>query len=835
MTVKRKLFPAAFLPKIDLTATVYYVAFPDRWRDCLFEIEELRRGKPFTYNLPTSNLDKLLLSWLPEVVSCSAIGKSKDNTKWLITCEPLQSERLLEVVKIWVANEYVMNSKFTNMAARDKAKEFYQSINNVDLCSVDATIIELFQKDGTAVGNETFRVLPLLIMRKLMGQRIELSGRTFKFLSASKNSLLTEPIEVIYRKKKTYFSIFLEFSVQTIPPMRQALLLYHLKVRRWVTRPSTSWDFKVDRDTTKAYLRVSEDKLQEMKVVFDWKSKNLIWDEMDKSCYEFCWIHNELPDIKDVIESPEEFIHKENNILVTYRYAIDKGGIFKHIVKPGLPMQDRLSIHNWLSEKLKDLLIKTESAEAIKRQLPGLDDRPIEDLDKTVFRQRMAQAIGGNKLVIEVYCHDDSEIGLKAISTIKEPFGMQEERELFSELEVTVRLKSLGEIDAPLDARLGPLQRYERRIEEISEKYGKAAISPTACLIVLPGKNDFNDEDDPKKAIRAGFALTGRLTQFIMPEADYGKDQDDEQTGDVHRINSAIYDLYRQLGYLMPLKPSGRINKVDYSIPAVALWVINYKKTIYGSINKIPVFVRTDFITGQVRVDCEYFSRPNLLYWEACLEFQRLPSRKDIKSLQQTGFHAPIKKKFLELYNIQKDPILVLVKADGISRTIFKMISDSELAKADRAGTYTINKLWFDNADETGIMLNKRENGIRIIRVRGNDEVPDYLTDINLNGNAASRSGLYKYQDNYWSIAQRPGDKLYRNTETVKSKILQPSKECKSPDMIELFPIYLKNGDDPDAWVYLAHQLRKAAHQYKETLRMPLPLHLAHKLEEYLG
>jgi hypothetical protein len=53
--------------------------------------------------------------------------------------------------------------------------------------------------------------------------------------------------------------------------------------------------------------------------------------------------------------------------------------------------------------------------------------------------------------------------------------------------------------------------------------------------------------------------------------------------------------------------------------------------------------------------------------------------------------------------------------------------------------------------------------------------------------------------------------------------------------MIEIYPIHLKEEDDADQYVWLVHKWRDAAHQYKGTLRLPLPLHLGKKLEEYIG
>ena len=52
--------------------------------------------------------------------------------------------------------------------------------------------------------------------------------------------------------------------------------------------------------------------------------------------------------------------------------------------------------------------------------------------------------------------------------------------------------------------------------------------------------------------------------------------------------------------------------------------------------------------------------------------------------------------------------------------------------------------------------------------------------------------------------------------------------------MIEIYPIQLQKGDHPDEWVHYTNSLRKGAVQYDEETVMPLPMHLAAKLQEYI-
>ncbi len=52
--------------------------------------------------------------------------------------------------------------------------------------------------------------------------------------------------------------------------------------------------------------------------------------------------------------------------------------------------------------------------------------------------------------------------------------------------------------------------------------------------------------------------------------------------------------------------------------------------------------------------------------------------------------------------------------------------------------------------------------------------------------------------------------------------------------MIELYPLQLQPGDDASNWVFYTHALRHLPIQYHQSTVLPIPLHLAKALEEYL-
>ena len=69
---------------------------------------------------------------------------------------------------------------------------------------------------------------------------------------------------------------------------------------------------------------------------------------------------------------------------------------------------------------------------------------------------------------------------------------------------------------------------------------------------------------------------------------------------------------------------------------------------------------------------------------------------------------------------------------------------------------------------------------------------------------------------------------------TKKSKIDHPQQRFAEKDMIELYPLQLQPGDKAENWIFYTNALRHIPIQYNQSLILPLPLHLAECLEEYL-
>ena len=180
----------------------------------------------------------------------------------------------------------------------------------------------------------------------------------------------------------------------------------------------------------------------------------------------------------------------------------------------------------------------------------------------------------------------------------------------------------------------------------------------------------------------------------------------------------------------------------------------------------------------------------------------------------------------------KNNKLLVLIEANCNTRAICNGITDGQIQKYIYQEHYCPEEIEA-GTKESSYKLNLNDSGVRFIRIRRNGEVPDYYTDLSKKGGYASSSGVFRYGKVYWSVAGRPNDKVYKRS-YKNTKYNMPTQNFAERDMIEIYPIQLQKGDNPDEWVKYTDSLRLGAIQYDEATIMPIPIHLASKLQEYI-
>ena len=123
--------------------------------------------------------------------------------------------------------------------------------------------------------------------------------------------------------------------------------------------------------------------------------------------------------------------------------------------------------------------------------------------------------------------------------------------------------------------------------------------------------------------------------------------------------------------------------------------------------------------------------------------------------------------------------------------------------------------------------LSLANSSVRIIRIRSNQEVPDYFTELSEKSTdehlpLSAVSGIFNYDDVYCGIHARPNDSQYKSSFKA-SRIDHPKQRFAEEDMIELYPLQLQPGDDAADWVFYTNALRHIPIHIANPLFFPYP------------
>lgn len=812
--------PLAFRIKGSLEINLYVMKMPEKWiKDFYNNFFDSGTKKKM---LKTKPIEELLYAVTPEILYVGDFYNNFSDKTWIVSTAKVDKRCLFSVVKSW-CNLVINDLKSPD--ARETFNEWVSRLQIEDIGDYQEQTFKLTDDNGFIQDKKIFSILPNLALNKLIDEGLVINDTCIAFLHGGDKRIISAPLNLSYKTKKTedYYSISINASIQTTPHSREPLILFEPRITRWVTRRKIPFDMLRSSRTT-VYVRSGDKTLYPLEIGFS--NGKIIWEPLRETVFTNHFIGLQLPEAEQYFNAPWDY-SKNNSVDLYTNYRIEMGSGFT-FVKSGMAMKDKFAIYSGIKTLISDYAYETNEFEKAK-------SGPLKYKKKVIgkiapdFRKAIATAIDSNVLDIEVYYEFENPTLDVIKNELKNTLGVDDFISSTPELNVNISFNRITNILGSLEGK-NEVIRHENRIKDISDSLQKKS-NVTACLILLPFKDDegelvFSAEKDPKRAIRAGFADSGRLTQFISPIGDDNAE---------HRVKAAIYDMYRQLGYVEKFDGGKKGVAVDYNTPITAIHVINYKKTPYGHIDRAMVTVTINQAEGRVFVECPALWKGSKLYWEAALAFQGVATEEGKNKFTKTRILDDIKSKVYELYNYGKNPRVMVINSNGTTRNVWKLLTDSELSIADKSGPYSIKKIWFYDQNKTeGIDVAGKESGLRIFRIRCNDEVPGYITPLKEDGCCESKSGLFRCNGTYYGIAPRPMDKIYINSFLSKSKLQKPNYEFKVTDMIELYPIYLKEDDIADHWVSLINNYRDAAHQYKDVLKEPLPLHLASKLEEYI-
>lgn len=659
---------------------------------------------------------------------------------------------------------------------------------------------------------------------------------------AAKNELVSLPLED--PKTRQSFSYVFRLSVQTTPPGRFALLLCNMSVRRWVRDLQDPEKPVRSNHEIHAHIYLKrEDKYCQIPIQFPYEkgqAKEPNWKWQDKECYNL-YGYEPLPDMPDLWR-----MVKQNSQTYLLPYKTGMWSFKQSDIGTGVSASEKERFYRQILELLKDRVKKSEAAcHAAKQGHYKIPYRktPQEYASREKFREWVRRCAETDRITFELYGMSQSTEESVVLDTLyqrlTDDFGANTPESCLH-VDIFRRESSAMVLRLPSGKREDEIQNSDRIRQLLAPANGV-----TACLFVLPGEDAFHG-DDPKASIRHAFALTGRVTQFIQPFIQPKDDKKLDKAKETfkERVERAVYDLYRQIGVTTFINTDKLDNKTAQKlladVPCVGMHVYTQVHGIQNKGRYLPVFVEADLLNGRTRVYCSAFERTPVNYREACLEMARLFERFDLEKRCVEASRAPAKEKLIGLTHQFSSPerkVILFIRSDGNTRPLWKGISDKAINKY----AYTDQSFYIPQEVDIGMQDSPYlypliNTGVRILRVRDNEEVPDYYIHMGEGQDAYSMvSGIRQYHDTFWSIGPKPNDKRY-NASRKRTRFDNFKADFAENRLIELYPLQLQAGDEPLQYIRYAHALRllPAQSQYDKAVNPPLPLHLAEKLKEYL-
>lgn len=826
MSNNSNIYPMAFVPNNQVACKLYYVGFPNAWKEKLIKVEKIMKPRwDGTYALPTYALKNSLGAWLDGIIEISPLRLNSNDEMWAISCEQeINTELLYEHIVIWLHSYYLDNPKlYPN--AKAEIQELLSSMSVDELNGLKGSReVRLFDENGIPTENYSYSAFSLMVTNALVGKSVEIDGHTVILNYAGKNQLISD----IQGAGNNVYSYGVSFSLQTIPPERKSLLLCDCSVHRWIPGKREEKPY-LNKENMIAHVWVGNNRIYKLPIYQKYKSEEeYFWQEVEEKYYNL-YNYRSLPTARKLLDSIDTYLLGDMRITCLYKNGMDRSGFMKNGIGTGVSVSEKKDIYDGVLSYISEIVcpvvgVKRVNSTKKARSKLKLDtinfNKELNDEQSVFVANRIRECIESNRLNLEVYYSDDAEECADIILDKLQNIFQSTEEMIFD-----IRKCKLGIIGEVLDSSEGA--SILKRIKEIEKTIDNAAET-TACIILLPGKDEYT-QGDPKNAIRCGFALRNRLTQFITPW-----NNDDSENAVGNKIASAIEDLCRQLGYVRDLDEKVKENdELLAHTPIIGIHVMTQLKTIYGKARFLPLCVELDYITGQVYVECDAFEQVRVPYRKAAFELAKLSLDNEFERKCDVASKGMFKQKMIMWKNVYKNNnLLVLIEANGNTRALCNGITDGQIQKYTYREPYCPEEIEV-GTKENSYMLNLYDSKVRFIRIRRNGEVPDYFTELSKTEGYAASSGVFKYESDYWSVAGRPNDKAYKSSykETTYSK---PRQKFAERDMIEIYPIQLQKGDNPDEWVHYTNSLRVGAIQYDEATIMPLPIHLATKLQEYI-
>jgi len=847
---------------------------------------------PEKVRLPIRVLNRAVRMLIPDLISIVRDADKESNELWLYAFgeEPASSFALQQILRSWIGTAL---HKRVPPALK---QEIRQSIS-LDALRWQPESVDLAR--GTTAKHEpslasvndgpqkNFVLLPDFVAAKLSAPGIVFEWNVhrlhFRRAPMSPGSSGTELISwpPLPDEQGWPYSVVITVTLQTIPFQAFPQVHCELGIRRWAGPPISR--LPGGRKQTSVYLLDTVPWVEGLHysnsfqiAPFSWRRKASSEQKQGESKYKLSWdtalVHllNDLhpksvfPDPELLYANPNDYIRDSGpSAAIVYRNGIEPA----HKIGTGLMPRDRFLFAEQLKMHLNpdlefiDPLLR-KPYRVVVPQNPFFVKEQDEEIHKeedeeeqlagthTERRGALAQATQ-KKFTLEIWYQSTliRSALLQAVEKLlgKPPHTEQDEYTwTASELELAVHTFPLGNRGDVLKLKPGSLETlYDRLRDAIQQRVETIAPFPSVtgyagALIELDDASVFDNDDDPKAALRLAFARHGRLTQFITPQPEKKhlteKQKRKEETMLEQRALSSVRDLLRQVGVqgLLPRivlheRESSKGFRIPEPLHYLGVWLVKqYRESSPTHIAQtLPVFVHMVSNAPGIQVIAPGF-RTWLEYPDALLA---------LAGGQALGVRGP-----RDAYQFIIDTLTRCVPAFG-DTLLFCQAQNMRSAWG-----------WLQNTQMTETLPKDLERypRLRIIRFRdGVHETPEWYGQSEKEA-YGSPSGLFAIGESghvFASVQEKPpsakhlskelsmvNSRIITNRKTKEEKIAEPDPSIMAwnPGIVEM-TVACAQTDEALMCAIVANELRHhfASHFAHPTV-FPLPLHLASLLREYV-
>jgi hypothetical protein len=838
----------------------------------LLDLQAGGRGREIEKTtVPSRTLSKLCRALIPDLIAIEPYGWSmRSQGPWLYSLEPVNADALLILIRTWVqvAFSHVAASERERVLRELRVEDIVWQPQTVDLAAWKTA------PNGTAEPQypSTFHLLPDLLASRLSRQDVslEIGTEPLRFRRAplapgdTGAELISWPPRVYEDRhgKRWPYSVFMTLTVQTVPFRPRPVIHCDVGVRRWAGPPTGI----PGGEDTSVYVLTEVPWIPGLHLSPSFQVAPIRWvadRERDKP--HLVWgsylapvlnrlRHPEvpLPDPEVLRGSPDAYLNGNGTLVagIVFRNGMKP----RHQVEPGLPPADRRHIAEQIGSVLKgDGIVFTSPLSLVSLSSVARAKNPFfqEDAPESGETADQVTAAGsglsgiarrtairrslGRHVAFEVR-YQTKEVSEALTASLREQLGLSSSATFpyycpDSDLTIHVSHTPLGSLgDALKIAEKGGAFRdrlhraIEERVKEIADSVSAPASYDTVTFIELAERDAFvvgKTNADPKHALRKGFALLHRLTQFI--------NTDNADGNLAHRSDSCVLDALRQLGVQASI-PAFKSSSFPQAINYVGVWLIKEFADSSPTRNQhfLPVMVRVDGASGQI-----YAIAGGMDEWHPYPKVLLAIAQGRVPGVCKERDALPILRTLLRRDILAIGDSLLFCHAQNIRRA-WPWVGNARMS---------IDHLGFTEDTPQPI---KEWPGLRVIRVRDSDshETPEWYA-VDRDQNVGFPGALYQMHERvFFSTHSKPEQmKSLSRFSSRLSGWVDKHGNAHGPradlhtwnaGLLEIVPVCLQPGENPGVWAALAHRLRNSATHHDEATILPLPLHLAQKIREYV-